>query len=92
VHNEVKNIDTTSYEIHRWHNEHHFYKRMTITGSTLNHPLEFTEQVAKFSLGDFTDMLSFQKMQVKEVYGDYDFNPYDVHKTPRMIVIAQKMA
>jgi hypothetical protein len=41
-------------------------------------------------LGDFTDMLSFQKMQVSEVFGDYELNGYDVRKTPRLIVIAKK--
>jgi hypothetical protein len=53
-------------------------------------PIEYTEKVAKFSLGDFTDMLAFQKMQVQEVFGDYQFNSYDVRKTPRLIVIASK--
>jgi hypothetical protein len=37
-------------------------------------------------------MLSFQKMQVVEVYGDYDLNSYDVRKTPRMIIIAKKIS
>jgi hypothetical protein len=47
--------------------------------------------VAKFSLGDFTDMLSFQKMQVTEVFGDYNLSAYDVRKTPRMIIVAKKI-
>jgi hypothetical protein len=47
--------------------------------------------VAKFSLGDFTDMLSFQKMQITEVFGDYDLNPYDVRKSPRMILLEKKV-
>jgi SAM-dependent methyltransferase len=91
VHNEVKSIDNTSYEIHRWHNDHHFFKKMIVTDPTLSNPLEFTEQVAKFSLGDFTEMLAFQGMQVTEVFGDYGLNAYDVRKTPRMIVAARKI-
>ncbi|MDZ4809051.1 MAG: hypothetical protein SGI96_12410, partial [Bacteroidota bacterium] len=51
---------------------------------------EYTEKVAKFSLGDFTEMLAFQGMQVQEVFGDYQFNSYDIKKTPRLIVIASK--
>jgi len=62
----------------------------TIHDPALVVPEEHTERVAKFSLGDFTDMLSFQNMQVIEVFGDYKLNPYDVRKTPRMIVIARK--
>ena len=35
-------------------------------------------------------MLSFQGMQVTEVFGDYELNKYDVRKTKRLIVIAKK--
>jgi SAM-dependent methyltransferase len=91
VHNELKHIGDTQYEIHRWHDDDHFYKRLIITDPLLKQPIEFTEKVAKFSLGDFTDMLSFQKIQVVNVFGDYSLNAYDIRKTPRMIVIAKKM-
>jgi len=90
VHNEVKKIDGTTYTIHRWDDETHFYKKIIAEDATLSSPLEYTEQVAKFSLGDFNDMLSYQGMQVKEVFGDYELNAYDVRKTPRLILIAEK--
>jgi SAM-dependent methyltransferase len=90
VHNEIKNIDSTTYEIHRWMDETHFYKRITVTDPSIEKPFECTEKVAKFSLGDFTDMFSFNKMQVTEVFGDYDLNHYHVKETPRMIIIAKK--
>jgi SAM-dependent methyltransferase len=91
VHNEVKKIDDTVYEIHRWHDENFFYKKITITDPALQKPTTHIEKVAKFSLGDFTDMLSFQKMQVEQVFGDYSLNGYNVKTTPRMIVIARKL-
>jgi SAM-dependent methyltransferase len=90
VHNELKNIDGTSYEIHRWDDENHFYKRIRITDASLESAEEHTERVAKFSLGDFTEMLSFQNMQVLEIFGDYNLVPYDIRKTPRLIIIAKK--
>jgi SAM-dependent methyltransferase len=90
VHNEIKKIGTTTYDIHRWDDETHFYKKINIIDPSLLSPISFTEKVAKFSLGDFTDMLSFQSMQVQEVFGDYQLNSYDVKKTPRMIIIAKK--
>jgi SAM-dependent methyltransferase len=90
VHNEFKSVFDTSYEIHRWDDNNHFYKRIIITDPSLQRPEEHTERVMKFSLGDFTEMLSFQNMQVLEVFGDYDLEPYDVRKTPRMIIIAKK--
>ena len=91
VPNEEKTIGETHYEIHRWHDEDHFYKKMIVTDPELARPIEHVEKVAKFSLGDFTDMLSFQKMQVTEVFGDYNLNAYDVRKTPRMIIVAKKI-
>lgn len=90
VHQEEKEIDGTHYSIHRWDDETHFYKKITVTDASIKEPLQYTEKVAKFTLGDFTDMLSFQGLQVQEVFGDYDFNSYDVRKTARLIVIAGK--
>ena len=89
-HNEIKKIGDTIYDIHRWDDDGHFYKKITVTDPSLKEPISFTEKVAKFSLGDFTDMFSFYGLQVKEVYGDYQFNNYDIRKTPRLIIIASK--
>ena len=87
---ETKELTGTVYDIKRWQGEHYFYKNIRITDSALTKPAEYTEKVAKFSLGDFTDMLSFQGMQVEEVFGDYSLGVYDIKKTPRLIIIAKK--
>ncbi len=89
-HNETKQIDETIYDIQRWDDDTHFYKKITITDLSLSMPVEYREKVAKFTMGDFTEMLAFQGMQVQEVFGDYQFNSYDVRKTPRLILIATK--
>jgi SAM-dependent methyltransferase len=91
VHNEAKTIEGTTYEIHRWHDAYHFYKRMVITDAALNEPIQFTEKVAKFSLGDFTEMLAYQNIQVTDVFGNYNLQPYHVRSTPRMILMGKKM-
>jgi SAM-dependent methyltransferase len=90
VHHEVKKIAESVYDIHRWDDETHFYKKITVTDPSLSKPFENTERVAKFSLGEFTEMLAFQHLQVQQVFGDYLFNKYDVRKTPRLIMIASK--
>ncbi len=92
VHNEVKTVEETDYEIHRWHDASHFYKRIVIRDASLQNPVEFTEKVAKLSLGDFTDMLSFYKVQVQEVFGDYNLGAYSINTSPRLIVVAKKPA
>ena len=90
VRNETKKIGDTVYDIHRWDDETHFYKKITVTDPSLTKPFENTERVSKFSLGDFTEMLAYQGMQVQEVFGDYQLSSYDVRKTPRLILTAQK--
>ena len=90
VHNEEKIIDGTVYEIHRWHDETHFHKKIIVRDALLTYPIEHTEKVAKFSLGDFTDMLSFRGLQVQEVFGDFSLGSYHVRNKPRLIIIAGK--
>ncbi|TCZ71388.1 class I SAM-dependent methyltransferase [Flaviaesturariibacter aridisoli] len=90
VHHDEKIIGDTRYEIHRWHDNDHFFKKIIVTDPALDGGLTHTEKVAKFSLGDFTDMLAFQGLQVQEVFGDYNLGQYDVRKCPRLIVLARK--
>ena len=84
-------IEDINFHITKWQDEAHFFKQIQITdqsNKTLRHL--YTERVAKFTLGDFTEMLAYQGMQVKEVFGDYALGRYDVQRSPRMIVIAEK--
>lgn len=90
IHKSEKEIDGVNYHITKWHDEKYFYKKIEVKDENLKETLVVQEKVAKFLLGDFTEMLAYQQMQVQEVFGDYNFNEYDVKKSPRMIIIAQK--
>jgi SAM-dependent methyltransferase len=92
VHKHEKKIDEVPYYITKWFDETHFYKKNIIEDEQLKAPLEFTEKVAKFTLGDFTDMFAFHYLQIEEVFGDYNFTPYNLKDSPRLIMIAKKMA
>lgn len=84
-------IDDTTFHITKWQDEEHFFKQIQVTDQLDKASKHlYTERVAKFSLGDFTDMLAYQDMQVQEVFGDYQLGRYDVRKSPRMIIIAKK--
>jgi SAM-dependent methyltransferase len=91
VHQSEKVIDGVTYYITKWYDETHFYKKIMIEDDNMMEPLIFTEKVAKFSLGDFTDMFAYQGMQIKEVFGDYNFSNYSVKNSPRLIMIAEKV-
>lgn len=91
VHKSDIEIDGVNFYLTKWFDETHFYKKITVEDDKLNAPLIFQEKVAKFSLGDFNDMLSSHNLQIQEVFGDYAFNGYDVKKSPRLIMIAKKL-
>lgn len=84
--------DGVTFNITRWLDETHFYKKIIVEDeANLEEPLEFTEKVAKFSLGDFNDMFAFHNLQIQDVYGSYNFEPYHVTNSQRLIIVAKKM-
>ncbi|HTE23452.1 class I SAM-dependent methyltransferase [Flavitalea sp.] len=91
VHKQELEIAGVNYFITKWFDETHFYKKIIIEDENLKEPLEYIEKVSKFSLGDFTDMLAFHHLQIQEVFGSHDFAPYDVNKSPRLLMIAKKI-
>lgn len=90
IHKSELEIEGVNYYITKWFDETHFYKKIVVEDENLNKPIEHLEKVAKFSLGDFTDMLAYHKLQIQEVFGDYNFNDYHVKNSPRMLIIAKK--
>jgi SAM-dependent methyltransferase len=92
VHQSEIELEGVNFVLTKWFDENHFYKKIIIEDDKLKEPLEYLEKVTKFSLGDFTEMLAYHQMQVQEVFGDYSLNNYDVKKSPRMIIIAKKIA
>lgn len=91
IHQSEKEIDGVNFLITKWYDENHFYKKIVVEDECLKEPLIYTEKVAKFSLGDFTEMFAYQGLQMQEVFGDYDFGNYDVRRSPRMLMIAKKV-
>ena len=90
VHQFEKEIDGVNYYITKWFDETHFYKKIQVEDDALDEPLIYTEKVAKFSLGDFTEMFAYQGLQIQDVFGDYNFGGYDVKRSPRLVMIARK--
>lgn len=84
-------IGDITFHITKWHDEAHFFKQIQVSDKQNVSPKHlYTERVAKFSLGDFTEMLAYQHLQVQEVFGNYELGRYDVHNSPRMIIVAKK--
>ncbi|HSR38929.1 MAG TPA: class I SAM-dependent methyltransferase [Phnomibacter sp.] len=80
-----------NFHITKLMDESHFYKKIEVEQDSFTEPMVYTERVSKFSLGDFTEMLAYQGLQVQDVFGDYQLGPYHVRNTPRMIIVAKKV-
>jgi SAM-dependent methyltransferase len=80
----------TEYHFGLTQTETHFIYKIQVSSPGSKAPTEFIFERAKFSVGDFTEMLAFQKLQVKEIFGDYSLTEYHLSETPRLIVVAEK--
>lgn len=88
---EQRSIDDVQYFIRRWEDAHHFYKEIEIRIPAHTTPLRFQEKVAKFELADFKSMLEQEGLQIRELFGDYKLHPYDPDRSPRLILLAQRI-
>ena len=88
---EERDINNVNFKISRWFDEERFYKKIDITDKEKNTIESFTEQVRNFSLGDFTDMLSYEGLMIENVFGNFSLDAYHVTNSPRMIMIAKKI-
>ena len=91
AHRSEKEIDGVNFIITKWHDETHFYKKIMIEDEVLEEPLVYTEKVSKFTVGNFTEMFAYHGLQIKEVFGDYNFVNYSINKSPRLIMIAERV-
>jgi SAM-dependent methyltransferase len=87
---EKQEIDGIVYQIRRWTDKTHFYKKIIILDVERDEMFEHTEQVAKLELEDFEAMFEPHNLEIEEVFGDYKLNEYDKQKSARMIMIAKK--
>lgn len=92
IHKSELELAGVNYYITKWFDEDYFYKKIVIEDDVLDEPLQYTEKVNKFNLGDFTDMFAYQGLQIQEIFGSYAFEQYDVKKSPRLLMIAKKLS
>jgi SAM-dependent methyltransferase len=89
---ETRTIDGVSYGLTRWSDARHFFKRIEITEAPGSQPLVYVEKVAKFTLPDFRKMFARQGLTIEDVYGDYDLHAFDPDASPRLILVARRLA
>jgi SAM-dependent methyltransferase len=89
---ETTTVDGVTYGLTRWSDARHFFKRIEITETSGSQPLVYVEKVAKFTLPDFRKMFARQGLTIEDVYGDYGLHAFDPDASPRLIVVARRLA
>lgn len=87
---EERTIRSIKFEILRWHDANHLFKKINVWDEKNNKSLSYTEQVAKFTLQQLRQLIEKQDLKIIEVVGDYQLNPYHPTTSPRLLLIAQK--
>jgi 2-polyprenyl-3-methyl-5-hydroxy-6-metoxy-1,4-benzoquinol methylase len=87
---EEKTIKETDFLIERYEDARYLYKKITVNDRQLSSPLSFTEKVWKFTASELQTMLQKEGMTVLEIKGDYQLQPYDEQRSPRLIVMAKR--
>jgi SAM-dependent methyltransferase len=83
-------IDGARYHIRRWTDGRCIFKRIAIDEGRGEEPLVYREQVARFSLGDFERLLAPHRLEIVELFGDYQLARYDGRTSPRLVLIARQ--
>ncbi|GEC88977.1 MULTISPECIES: class I SAM-dependent methyltransferase [Brevibacillus] len=74
----------------RWIQDGFVKKRILISDESSNEPREYMEQVRLFSAQQMMAMLAEAGFEQIQVFGNYQFDEYVAHESPRMIFYAVK--
>ena len=84
--------DGVCYTLSRWSDDRAFFKRISIADGPGRPTVEHVERVAKLTLGDFQRLFGLCGLQIEEAYGDYELGRFEAATSPRLIVVAAKIA
>jgi hypothetical protein len=90
VKKEQKKIRQVQFTIERWNNATHLFKRIEVEDPKKGIRLSHTEKVVRFSKNTLTSLLLQQGLTIKNCWGDYQLNTFDLHHSPRMIFYAER--
>jgi SAM-dependent methyltransferase len=85
---ELKSVDGIDFEITKEIIDKRVIK--TIRFKDQNESFEFQEKVSLFDLDDFKSMYQNSGLNLLQVFGDYQLNPFDFENSDRLILITEK--
>ncbi|MGG4452811.1 class I SAM-dependent methyltransferase [Brevibacillus porteri] len=90
VPNSTKEVSGMLIKEERWIQDGFVKKRILISDESSNEPREYMEQVRLFSAQQMIAMLTEAGFEKIQVFGNYQFEEYVAHESPRMIFYAVK--
>lgn len=90
VRHSEKKIGDVTYDMTRWYDDARFYKKIRIEDPRQPAPLEYCEQIARFSREDFSGLLDRGGFSIRNCYGSYALDPFDPDHSKRLIIVAVK--
>jgi SAM-dependent methyltransferase len=90
IHRSQKKIGGVSYDLTKWSDKKTFFKKIHIEDEKGEAPLEYMEEVAKFSVGDFRALFARHRLHIQQIFGSYKLETYDELTSPRLVLIATK--
>jgi cyclopropane fatty-acyl-phospholipid synthase-like methyltransferase len=88
VESEHKEIDGINFKIKRTFDGNHIHKNIQFTDDNID--FDFNERVQALFKEDFEKLLKKSGFNIKEVFGDFDLNPFLESSSNRLIIIAKK--
>ena len=85
---EEKKIDDILFNITRSVKGNRIQKEITFKHNDKNYT--FLEKVMAFTLSDLSNLIINAKLEIINIFGDYDLNPFCEYNSDRLILICKK--
>ncbi len=86
VKDETKTIDGIAFNLQRWNDENHVFKKIEFTDKGKDY--SFTERVQALKLSDFEYLLSKSGFKIEHTFGNYLLEPFSSSTSDRLVIIA----
>ncbi|MGB3946904.1 MAG: class I SAM-dependent methyltransferase [Bacteroidia bacterium] len=88
VQHEVKIIDNIEFEINKWLDNQFVIKEIKFNDKGKEYC--FYEKVKALTLADFEKYFAASNLKIVDLRGNYNLDSFDLHKSPRLIMVVQK--
>lgn len=85
---EVQVRNGVYFEIRRWHDGRFIYKKIMVRDA--QQKSEFLERLQVLGVTDFEQMFAKAGLDLVDVWGSYELEPFSLECSPRLIVVGQK--